>query len=208
MTVMRTQRNAPAIVMAALAALAMCACKPTEKNYKAAYDAALEKRMEVAAEAAAPDGTLLIDDDGYTRVPAGGRNVLVRTLPLRRVADEKLPSLPLSAEQAGSEMTQDPGSAAQSAEATQTEMRVPVSNLAVASYRMRANALGHAARLRDEGWPAFVLVDADDNFYTIAGGYLSLPDAADAASRYAAGHKDTPYVGLPDEPVILSVPLF
>lgn len=42
------------VISAAMAALMLVSCKPTEKNYKAAYDAALKKRAEVAEQQMRP----------------------------------------------------------------------------------------------------------------------------------------------------------
>ena len=49
-------------------------CKPTEKNYRAAYDAALNKRAQ-AAESVAADG--LISDDAPRRIVIGGKDYSV-----------------------------------------------------------------------------------------------------------------------------------
>ena len=58
-------------ISAALAALMFVGCKPTEKNYKAAYDAALAKRQEAAAEQMRPATGLLSDDGPQLRVVDG-----------------------------------------------------------------------------------------------------------------------------------------
>lgn len=47
--------------MAAVMACGLWGCKPTEKNYKAAYDAALNKRQQVDPDIQIPGGTLLVD---------------------------------------------------------------------------------------------------------------------------------------------------
>lgn len=46
-------------------------CKPTEKNYKSAYDAALAKRQEAVAEQMRPATGLLSDDGPQLRVVEG-----------------------------------------------------------------------------------------------------------------------------------------
>lgn len=46
-------------------------CKPTEKNYKSAYDAAIAKREQAAAEQMRPATGLLSDDGPKMRVLAG-----------------------------------------------------------------------------------------------------------------------------------------
>lgn len=49
------------ILLAAMVAIVLTGCKPTEKNYRAAYDAAISKR-QAADDALASDG--LISEDG------------------------------------------------------------------------------------------------------------------------------------------------
>lgn len=58
-------------VSAALVALTFIGCKPTENNYKAAYDAALARRQEAAAEQMRPVTGLLSDDGPQLRVVDG-----------------------------------------------------------------------------------------------------------------------------------------
>lgn len=63
---------------AALAALMFVGCKPTEKNYKEAYDAALARRREAAAEQMRPATGLLSDDGPQLRVMDGDSVFLLR----------------------------------------------------------------------------------------------------------------------------------
>lgn len=56
---MQALRN---VLVTAAALLALTACKPTENNYQAAYDAAQRKREQVAADAFQPAGKIMTDD--------------------------------------------------------------------------------------------------------------------------------------------------
>lgn len=56
---------------AAFAALMFAGCKPTENNYRAAYDAALAKRREAAEQQMRPATGLLDDEGPQMRVLAG-----------------------------------------------------------------------------------------------------------------------------------------
>lgn len=61
-----------------MAALMFVGCKPTEKNYKAAYDAALSRRQEVAQEQMRPASGLLSDDGPQMRVVDGDTVYVLR----------------------------------------------------------------------------------------------------------------------------------
>lgn len=65
------KRHITSIVSAALVALTLIGCKPTEKNYKAAYDAANAKREQAAAEQMRPATGLLSDDGPQMKVVEG-----------------------------------------------------------------------------------------------------------------------------------------
>lgn len=59
------------IVCAAFVAHTFISCKTTEKNYKAAYDAALSKREQAAKEQMRPASGLLSDDGPMLKVVNG-----------------------------------------------------------------------------------------------------------------------------------------
>ena len=54
-----------------LGAMALTGCKPTEKNYKAAYDSALAKREAAVREQMLPATGMLSDDGPQQRIVAG-----------------------------------------------------------------------------------------------------------------------------------------
>lgn len=64
------------LISAAFVALMFVGCKPTEKNYKAAYDAAQLKREQAAAEQMRPASGLL-SDDGPTMKVIDGDTIFV-----------------------------------------------------------------------------------------------------------------------------------
>ena len=73
-----------------MAALMFVGCKPTEKNYKAAYDAALSRRQEVAQEQMRPATGLLSDDGPQMRI-VGGDTVYVLRERLRLTDGTRVP---------------------------------------------------------------------------------------------------------------------
>lgn len=68
-------------IAAGLGLLMLAGCKPTEKNYKAAYDAAMARRAadEATMLADMPDMMAAIDMDAPRRVDVGADTVLVKT---------------------------------------------------------------------------------------------------------------------------------
>lgn len=58
-------------ISAAIVALMFVGCKPTENNYRNAYDAAVAKREQAAAEQMRPASGLLSDDGPMQRVVNG-----------------------------------------------------------------------------------------------------------------------------------------
>lgn len=65
-------------ISAALVALMFVGCKPTENNYKKAYDAALAKREQAATEQMRPATGLLSDDGPSMRVVEGDTVYVLR----------------------------------------------------------------------------------------------------------------------------------
>ena len=63
---------------AALAALLLVGCKPTEKGYQQAYDAALNKRQQAEQEQMLPTTGLLSDDGPQLRVVDGDSIYVLR----------------------------------------------------------------------------------------------------------------------------------
>jgi hypothetical protein len=75
---------------AVIAALMFASCKPTENNYKAAYDAALEKREAVAREQMLPVTGLLSDDGPQMKILEGDTVFVLKELLYRGEPSEKV----------------------------------------------------------------------------------------------------------------------
>lgn len=79
------------IVGAAFVALTLISCKPTEKNYKSAYDAAQRKRDEAVREQMIPSTGMMSMDGPQLRV-VNGDSVYVLRERLRTAVGKVLPS--------------------------------------------------------------------------------------------------------------------
>lgn len=78
------------MISAAFVALMFIGCKPTENNYRKAYDAALAKRRQAAEEQMRPATGLLSDDGPMQRVIEGDTVYVINES--LRLADGKRPS--------------------------------------------------------------------------------------------------------------------
>lgn len=167
---MKQIRTIPLLAAAAL--LLLPACKPTENNYKAAYEAAKNKREKDASD---PDiyipGGKLIDDNAPQKQTIEGLEYFVRYEPLKLVDGEG----PLKR-----------------------------FNVAVASYKMTANALSHWERLSKE-YPGAIVLQNDKELYLVCTGSFATPaEAAEAVTMFIQRHPDAQFVGLDaNAPVII-----
>lgn len=155
----------PFLIVGALA-LCVAACKPTETNYKAAYDVAQAKRASEAAEH--PEGIVREGDPEWRKI--GNDSLLVKQQPLARLDGDTAKIYPV--------------------------------NVAIASYRMRANAVAHADGLRSQGLNSRVLQNRDEYYYVIAAQYDSIQPALTFIPEYMKNHPDDMYAGLPGRPVV------
>lgn len=78
------------IISAAMTALILIGCKPTETNYQAAYDAALQKREQRAKEEMRPATGLLSDDGPQMRVYDGDTIYVIQER-LRELDGSRMP---------------------------------------------------------------------------------------------------------------------
>lgn len=78
------------IISAAVVALMFIGCKPTEQNYRNAYDAALAKRQQAAEEQMRPATGLLSDEGPMMRVIKGD-TIFVQSEALRTLDSKRLP---------------------------------------------------------------------------------------------------------------------
>ncbi len=148
-------------------------CKPTEKNYKSAYDAALQKRK--AAETIDADlvmpGQKLQSLDGPNIQIIDGDSVYVMVKRVKALEGESVNSLPYK--------------------------------VAVSQYKMKTNCLAQTKDLKEKGYEAFAVTDGDANCYVIAGAFVSLPEAAVFTKQFRQKEKSHVYSGLPSAPVII-----
>lgn len=145
-------------------------CKPSEKNYRAAYDVAVAKRQKDAPDPYAGLGDA-VRDDAPARREVDGKILWVRTEPLT-CADDRGSVAPW--------------------------------NVAVAAYKMAANARSHAERLKSEGYGSLLLKNSDGMIYVVAATPGSLQEAAEFIEKFKVKHPEAIYVGLPEGPTVLS----
>ncbi len=159
--------------LAVVSLLAAAGCKPTESNYKAAYDAAQKKRQAAAAvdaEMSLPAGALQAVDAPRKRV-VDGDSVYVVKQPLKFTGG--------------------------------LEVDVHRWNVAVACYKMPTNCAAQVSELFTKGYKAFSAESTGDRFYVIAGSFETLHEAAGFARKYAEGKDASAFIGLPGEPVVI-----
>lgn len=153
------------------AGLALTGCKPTEKNYKSAYDAALAKNK---AEQTDPD--LNLPSGGFQRLGEPEKRELDGITYLYKFQR-------LNPFESGIELQRY--------------------GVAVALYKMPTNCRAQVANLKEEGYEAVGAKSSDGEFYVLLATYPTLEEAVRNSVKYQQTHKDTPFVGLPDSPVIL-----
>lgn len=175
---MGSHRTLHAFAIAALAAVALVSCKPTERNYRAAYDVAVARRHAVEADVALlGDGHTVLQLDGPQQRETGGVSYYYESRMLRPEGEGA------PAGGAGRYL------------------------VVIGSYRMSGNALSQAESLRAEKGArhadAYVARDGEDRLYTVVGGYDTLEDAARGAEAFVRAHPGYTYVGLPGAPVVM-----
>lgn len=150
-----------------LMALTFGGCKPTEQNYRAAYDKAYEAAQRKAeAETTGAEGTRLESIDGPRSEQIGRENIAVASVIVKP---------------------------ADAAVVLPEEANVAV---AVARYTMPTNAYRNADDLRQDFPEAFVATDGRDNYYVVIATAPSKEDAAEITSRFRSTHPDYPYLGI------------
>lgn len=167
-----TMKNIGLIVFCLLVC-ALSGCKPTEQNYRAAYDAAQEKRKAAAAR----------DEDSGV-IPG----VMQRFgEPVKKVVNGD--TLNVSHEYLHFEGG--------------TENVMHRWNVAVAKYKMPTNCASQSSRLAGDGYPAFYVKGSQGSYYVIASSFETLDDAAKFVKEYVRKHKNTAYIGLDGSPLII-----
>lgn len=154
------------------------ACKPTEANYKSAYDAALQKRNQKD-----PDEDILFGGHkqasplGSVEQEVGGSVMQVLYAPCTLINPDSI--------------------------ASSNHYRV-----AIARYRMEANALAHAERLSAEGEKGVAVAKlGDERFIVIAYSAPSLSEAGEWLAARIKSFPESKWIGMiPPEPMILISP--
>lgn len=155
------------VFLAGIAVLLLVGCKPTEKNYRAAYDAALNKRAQ-AQESLAAEG--LITEDAPRRVTIDGKEF--------SVIDENIKV--------------DSG-----------DITLGPVLVAVARFKMPTNARAGADALRGKGYEAVAARAVGEKWYTIAGSFRDVGEAASFIGRFCRDNPGFQFIGLDGEPVII-----
>lgn len=202
---MKARINICLVLLAALAAPLFTGCKPTEKNYKAAYDIALKKRQQESGDASdRSEGHRLISDDGPRTIEVAGREWHYSVINLSPADGQTVSG-------AGKSKTSHPDKPA--SPDTKAETRLANASdenkwvVAVSRYRMPTNARSQVSDLIDQGFSsALVMRDASDRYYSVAGRFASLEDAAQCAVRLAAKLSQTAFVGFDGEPLLIENP--
>lgn len=159
------------ISLSLLLILLLGACKPTERNYKAVYDAARAKREAVDDALAIPPGALQSADGPAWRV-VDGDSVLWLSQPLSLEKGETgIPDGPVGG--------------------------IGAFNVAVGAYSLPTNPLDQAASLRREGYDAYVVKGMDGKFYCVASGFPTAAEATAFIRAFQGKHPGYPTVGLP-----------
>lgn len=148
-------------------------CKPTEKNYQEAYDAARKKK---AADAVDPD--MALPATGLKRLDAPAE---------REVNGEKLNVKHIFIKYAGK------------GEAPVMERY----NVAVARYKMPTNAIAQSEDLLRAGYKAFPVEGVDGFFYVVAGTFTTLEEAAGFIKEYEKKHSAAQAVGLDERYLVI-----
>ncbi len=166
-----------------LATLLLSGCKPTENNYRQAYDAALAKREKTEEkDIFIPEGGLQ-SLDGPQKRTFGDITVLYEVKSLRWTQ-------PADVKEGGNVEIDAP--------------RPHKYNVAVGLYKMPTNAASQVEQLiangYDRAFPAHVQKDQN---YAIAASFENIEDAAKFVDSFIKKNKGMNYVGLPGAPVVI-----
>ena len=158
-----------------LFAILIGGCKPTEKNYEAAYSKAYEvARMKAEAEQTADDGTLLESIDGPHVEAIGSDSIMVGQSRIKPFEGD-------------------------------TGVEKGRYGIAVAKYSMPTNARRHLQDLKKEYPDAFIATDGKDGYYVLIKRVAEVPEAADPIRVYRMSHPNDSYMGLQGQPALYFV---
>lgn len=155
------------LFIAVVVLITLGACKPSENNYRLAYETAMQRDREGLEEGVYE---LIQQEKLPPMIHVLGDSVRVQRLPLAAFYC--------------------PG-------ADSIDKCVPQCyNVAVARYKMPTNARAHADRLAGEGYRSAVLKSGASLYYVMAGLVESLDSAARLARKYDLSHAGE-YIGIP-----------
>lgn len=164
------------LIAAAVGLLVLAACKPTEDNYRSAYDKASEAARRKAVElSTGTDGMALESFDGPRVEVVDGDTILISPKRLKRF------------------------------EGTEEAHAAATAGVAVAKYSMATNARRQIQDLLGAYPEAFIATDGDDNYYVIIATANSSQQAAPVLSTFKDTHPGYPYIGLPGCPLIFAI---
>lgn len=161
------------ILMLFMFAGTVIGCKPTEKNYKSAYDAAVNKRQSsdaLDADLGIPGGKLQREGDPALRV-VNGDSVYFLVGRLKFIDGE--------------------------------EHEKHRFNVAVGAYKMQTNCSAQVSDLFAKGYAAFGASNPGGMFYVIAGSFDTLDEAVSFDKAFQSKESAHIYSGLPQAPVII-----
>ena len=157
------------------AGLLLWGCKPTEKNYEAAYSKAAEAaRLKAEAEKASDTGAELESIDGPRIENIGEESVYVGNTRIKPFEVDG---------------PMDEGSY----------------GIAIAKYSMPTNARRHLQDVRKKYPNAFIATDGKQDYYVVIKRVMNVPEAADPIRIYKQDHPNDPYLGLQGEPAVYFV---
>lgn len=168
------------LIIIAVGALALTACKPTEKNYRSAYDAAISKRQ---AEHDALEADGLIAEDAPRPIYMDGDTLYFAN----EIIEIDTDFAPLKNGNAND--SQAPS--------------LKALNVAVGVFKMNTNARSGASALREKGFDAFPVKSLGDKWYIIAGSGANLDEARAIIKDFKKKNPDYPFIGLGGHPVII-----
>lgn len=163
------------LIACAVCALMFAACKPTEKNYRAAYDVAIAKK-QAEQESLSADG-LVAEDAPKARYIDG--DTLYFANEIITVDKDFAPF-------------KESGAA-----------DLKALNVAVGVFKMNTNARAGATALRSQGFDAFPVKAMGGKWYIIGGSFDNLDGARAFIKEFRAKNPDYPYIGLNGHPVLI-----
>lgn len=155
--------------------LLLGACKPSEKNYRLAYEAARDRERK-SNEALGIDAGMLLSVDGAVATAVDGDTIYVQPL---TVSVAEVPD--------------------------STSMGTGDRGVAIARHSMRANAASQLADLAGRNRGMFLARDGEGRWYVMLGRFSADREALQAIRLFGESNPGYPFVGLPGRPVVVTV---